>query len=275
MSDDPYFPEPTDDDAAWGNDDEQPVEWLRRSSLPRAKSIRKALNENLRHFEPKVARGLAKKLRTDWKSNYFELIVGRWLQEIGARRIDYEPLGSNGSRIDYCAEFEDAEVCVEVVSKRMNQHAVPGRAYVDNSEQRVRLAFRDSRKRRQAHGARAAALLAIDGGIFGADVEEFDLALLGSTVQYIGFTMQTAGHGFNATSGAMLGDTASPWAGVLAFVAPSVFGATAPVLYVSPHFDGQLPFALLGTRRRMLGTREFEGSSDDPMSRIAFGEALS
>lgn len=268
----PFFPEPTDEDATWGNEDEQPVEWLRRSTLPRAKSIRAALNENLSHFEPKVARSLAKKLRTDWKSNYFELIVGRWLQEIGARRIDYEPPGSNDSRIDYCAEFEDAEICVEVVSKRMNQHAVPGRAYVDNSEQRVRLAFRDSAKRRQARGARSPALLAIDGGIFGAGIEEFDVALLGSTVQYLGLDRQTAGHGFKATSGEMFRDTASPWAGVLAFVEPGVFGASEPILYVSPHFDGHLPFALLGARRRMLATTHFPGSDDSPISRIAFGE---
>ena len=75
-----YFPEPPERDDSWGRDDELQADWLRRSTLPRARSLREALNENLAHFPPEHAKGLAKKLRADWKSHYFELLVGRWLQ---------------------------------------------------------------------------------------------------------------------------------------------------------------------------------------------------
>src|SRR6266566_7037947 len=79
-----HFPEPSEPDDTWGGNEEKPVDWLTRSTLPRAASLREALNENLSRFEPKHAASLAKKLRADWKSHYFELLVGRWLQELGA-----------------------------------------------------------------------------------------------------------------------------------------------------------------------------------------------
>lgn len=276
MSDEPaYFPEPSVPDPTWGEDDGRPIDWLLRSTLPRAVSIRDALNKNLRRFEAKHASSLAKKLHDDWKSFWFELVVGRWLQELGALTVEHEPVGSNDTRIDYCATFADGEVCVEAVSKRMNLHATPGRAYMDNSEQRIRQAFRDPDKRRQAVGARAPALLAVDGGILASDHEDFDRALLGSKVHHIGINRVTAGYSFNASTGDMATDVSSPWAGVLGFIEPGVFGAHEPILYVSPHFRGHLPFAMLNVRRRMLAIAEFPGSGDRPMDRVHFGESHS
>lgn len=274
MADVLHFPEPDEPDASWGRPDEQPVDWLRRSTLPRAKTLRDALNENLSHFEPKHAASLAKKLRADWKSHYFELLVGRWLQELGAVSVECEPLGSNGTKIDYLARWVDGAVCVEANSKRMNLHARPGVAYVDNSQQRIRLAYRDWRKRRQAAGASAPAILAIDGGLFGADQDDFGTALLGSTVDHLGFDHKLAGQSFQAHTGEFLGDAAGPWAGVLAFVEPGVFGAKEPVLYVSPHFTGHLPLAFLAVERRYLGELALDRGPDSPMSRIRFGVPL-
>lgn len=268
-----YFPEPDTPDPTWGQDDERPVDWLRRSTHPRAVSLRAALNENLGQFEPKHAVSLAKKLRADWKSHYFELIVGRWLQEIGGS-VEHEPLGANGTRIDFRARFVDGEVCVEAVAKRMNLYAVPGRGYVDNSEQRIRRAFRDPDKRGQATGANAPAILAIDGGVLGARLNDFDSALLGNGVMYLGLDHEKAGNGFNAMHGDMSKDTASPWAGVLAFLQPGVFSAQEPVLYISPHFTGHLPLATLNVRRRLLATTDFPGSGDRPMDRIRFADPL-
>lgn len=269
-----YFPEPTEQDDTWGTDEERPVEWLQRSTLPRATSIRRALNENLRHFEPRHAASLAKKLRADWKSHYFELLVGRWLQELGADPVEHEPLGSTGKRIDYRARFTDGVVCVEAVSKRMNLHAVPGQAYMNNSEQRIWQAFRDPDKRAQATGCGSPAILAIDGGVLGAHDYEFDVALLGSSVQHMGLERETVGHSFNATGG-MMADTASPWVGVMAFLEPGVFGAREPILYVSPHYREHLPLALIRVARRMLAITEYPAGGGGPMSRIAFAESLS
>jgi hypothetical protein len=72
----------------------------------------------------------------------------------------------------------------------------------------------------------------------------------------------------------MLGDADGPWAGVLAFMAPGVFGASEPVLYVSPHFDGHLPFAFLRLRRRTLGLVDFAARALPAMSRVGIGEPL-
>ncbi len=267
-----YFPEPEERDDTWGADEENPVEWLRRSTLPRAVSIRGALNENLAHFEERHARSLAKKLRADWKSHYFELLVGRYLQEMGAR-VEHEPPGTNGTKIDYRATFREGAVSVEAVSKRMNLHAEPGRAYMDNSERRVRLAMRDGSKRRQAAGAAQPAFLAIDGGVFGADAETFDIALLGSTVEHHGFEREVVGFSFDA-KGEMAIDPASPWAGVLAFVAPGVFGARDPVLYVSPHYRGDLPFEFVRLEHRMLAPKDYTARGSSLTDRIVFAEPL-
>jgi hypothetical protein len=271
-----YFPEPDVRDDTWAEDDERPVDWLQRSTLPRAKSIRDALNENLNHFEPQHAESLAKKLRGNWKAYYFELVVGRWLQELGAR-VEHEPPGvGTMKRIDYRATFPmEHAVSVEAVSKEMNQHADPGVAYFDNSEGRVRRAYRDQDKREQARGATAQpAVLAVNGGIFGAGIEEFDRALLGYRVEHHGFKRERIGYSFDATKGEMLRDADGPWAGVLAFVAPGVFGASEPVLYVSPHFGGHLPFAFRRLRRRTLGLVDFAATAEPAMSRVRFGEPL-
>jgi hypothetical protein len=160
---------------------------------------------------------------------------------------------------------------VEAYSKRMNLHARPGVAYMDNSEQRIRLAFRDWRKRQQATGASDPAILAIDGGIFGAHDHDFDSALLGSSVQHMGFDREVAGFSFDATKGEMSTDAASPWAGVLAFLDAGVFSAREPILYISPHFRGRLPLAFLAVQRRILAPTEFAGNADRPMGRIRFG----
>ena len=271
-----YFPDPDVRDDTWGADDERPVDWLQRSTLPRAKSIRDALNENLNHFEPHHAESLAEKLRGNWKAYHFELVVGRWLQELGAR-VEHEPPGvGTMKRIDYRATFPtEGAVSVEAVSKEMNQHAVPGVAYMGNSEQRVRRAYRDVDKRAQARGATAQpAFLAVNGGVFGADLDTFDRALLGYSVEHHGFERERLGYSFDATRGEMLADADGPWAGVLAFVAPGVFAASEPVLYVSPHFDGHLPFAFLRLRRRGLAVTDFAPTGESAMARVRFAEPL-
>lgn len=189
--------------------------------------------------------------------------------------VEHEPPGNNPKRIDFRATFPDAVVSVEAVSKLMNKDAQMGQAYFDNSEQRIRFAYRDTDKRLQAAGATAQpAFLAMDGGTLGADLEAFDRALLGYSVQQLGLERETVGFSFSAARGEMLGDAAGPWAGVLAFVEPGVFSAHEPVLYVSPHFDGRLPFAFLRLRRRSLAIEDFPSSAEPILPRIRFAEPL-
>jgi len=118
-----YFPEPTPPGESWQEWDETAVNWLARSTQPRARAIREFLNVNLGYFSPKHAKRLAQKLSQDWQPFFFEIVVGRYLQVLGAK-LEYEPDGSNGTHVDYRATFPDGVVVsVECVSKRFNQEA--------------------------------------------------------------------------------------------------------------------------------------------------------
>ena len=118
-----YFPEPPSPDRSFLGWDETAVEWLRRSTTPQAKAVREFLNRTLANFPPKHATSLAKRLNQDWQSHLFEIVVGRYLQVLGAY-VEPEPLGSNGTRVDFRATFPgDQVISVECVSKRFNQQA--------------------------------------------------------------------------------------------------------------------------------------------------------
>lgn len=129
----------------------------------------------------------------------------------------------------------------------------------------------------RASGARLKApqpsFLAIDGGVLAADLESFDIALLGNRVEHHGLDQTVAGFSFDA-KGEMPIDSSSPWAGVLAFLSPGVFGATDPVLCLSPHYRGNDPFAFLRLRRRMLATQDYPARGDPLTARIRFAERL-
>lgn len=115
-----YFPEPGIPDESWPGWDETAVEWLTRSTQPSAQAVREFLNRSLACFAPKHAKGLAKKLHGNFQSHFFEVVVGRYLQVLGAEVVP-EPLGTNNTRIDFRATFPDGVISVECVSKRLNQ----------------------------------------------------------------------------------------------------------------------------------------------------------
>ena len=118
-----YFPEPTTPDESWPGWDETAVEWFTRSTQPRARAVREFLNRSLGCFPQKHARSLAKRLNQDWQSFFFEIVVGRYLQVLGAE-VQPEPAGSNGTQVDFHAVFPDGvAVSIECVSKRFNQEA--------------------------------------------------------------------------------------------------------------------------------------------------------
>jgi len=54
-------------------------------------------------------------LHERWHSAFFELIVGRTLQVLGAT-VEFEPGGASDTRVDFVARFPDATVAVEAVS---------------------------------------------------------------------------------------------------------------------------------------------------------------
>lgn len=110
-----WFAEPSraDDSAAYRG--EPTTDWLKRSTHPRAKAARRFLNENLSALPSEHRATLYRMLHERWHSAFFELIVGRTLQALGAA-IQVEPGGASDTRIDFVARFPDTTVAVEAVS---------------------------------------------------------------------------------------------------------------------------------------------------------------
>lgn len=110
-----WFPEPARLDNSWAKRGEPTTDWLERSTNARARAIRRFLNENLSALPPEYQGFLYRMLHERWHSGFFELIVGRTLQILGAD-IEAEPGGASNTRIDYAAHFPDANATVEAVS---------------------------------------------------------------------------------------------------------------------------------------------------------------
>jgi hypothetical protein len=94
------------------------MSWLRRSTLPLADNCREFLNRNLSALPEGCQKGIAKHLRHEQhrRDGFFELIVGRTLQELGAD-IECEPANpTNNKRPDFLARFPDGTAFVEAVS---------------------------------------------------------------------------------------------------------------------------------------------------------------
>ncbi len=65
------------------------MSWLRRSTLPLADDCREFLNRNLSLLPEDCQKGIFDHLqhKQHYKAGFFELIVGRTLQELGARDL--------------------------------------------------------------------------------------------------------------------------------------------------------------------------------------------
>ena len=110
-----WFPEPSRVDDSAASRGEPTTDWLKRSTHPRAKAARHFLNENLSALPSEHQDVLYRMLHERWHSAFFELIVGRTLQVLGAT-IEVEPGGASDTRIDFVARFPDTTVAVEAVS---------------------------------------------------------------------------------------------------------------------------------------------------------------
>jgi hypothetical protein len=113
-----WFPRPEKPDPTYARTGEGTVPWLRRSTLPRADDCREFLNRNLSVLPEGCRECIFKHLRHEHhhRDGFFELVVARTLQELGAD-IECEPVNPvDGSRVDFVAKFPDATVFVEAVS---------------------------------------------------------------------------------------------------------------------------------------------------------------
>ncbi|MBA3637393.1 MAG: hypothetical protein M3514_17010 [Actinomycetota bacterium] len=110
-----WFAEPSQADDTYANRGELVTDWLKRSTVPRAREVRRFLNENLAKVPQDHQLVLYRAHHERWHSAFSELIVARSLQLLGGD-IEPEPESEAGTRIDFRACFADGEVGVEVVS---------------------------------------------------------------------------------------------------------------------------------------------------------------
>jgi len=109
-----WFPEPTTVDDTFGRRGESSTSWMGRSTVPRAREMRRFFNENLAHLPQDFQRYLHHTLKQKqrYQSALFELVVARTLQIFGAT-IEVEPESAAGTRIDFVARFPDGTISVE------------------------------------------------------------------------------------------------------------------------------------------------------------------
>jgi hypothetical protein len=130
-----WFPEQSQADDTYANRGELVTDWLKRSTVPRAREARRFLNENLAKIRQDHQLVLYRALHERYHSAFPELIVARTLQLLGGD-IEAEPESEAGTRIDFRVRFADGEVGVEVGIRPcpLPPPPLPGRSAVDAHE---------------------------------------------------------------------------------------------------------------------------------------------
>jgi len=110
-----WLPEPAVDDPTYAGRAEGIWAWLQRSTVLRAIESRRFLNSNLAQLPSDYADSLNARLSHSWRSAFFELVVARTLQVIGAT-LEIEPSPDGFHRPDFKATFMTGSVIVEATS---------------------------------------------------------------------------------------------------------------------------------------------------------------
>jgi hypothetical protein len=119
-----WFEEPEATDNTWARHGEGQVHWLARSTLPRAYAMRAFLNRNISLLPEHCREGVLAKLRHErhFKDGFFELVVGRTLQEFGAVTLECElENAADRKKPDFTVAFSDGTVVVEATSPAMDK----------------------------------------------------------------------------------------------------------------------------------------------------------
>ena len=110
-----WFPEPNTSDDSPSPRGEQPVDYLARSTCHRARELRRFLNENISMLPEDAQKSTYDALFTRYGSAFFELILGRTLQTLGAT-LEVEKALESGRRPDFHAHFAESTIIIEAVS---------------------------------------------------------------------------------------------------------------------------------------------------------------
>ena len=95
------------------------MDWLARSTVDRAVECRRFLNQNVARLPSEDQSPMVTALRSRWHSAFFELVVARLLQELGAA-VSIEAANPDGKKPDFRADFADGVVIVEAVTPVFN-----------------------------------------------------------------------------------------------------------------------------------------------------------
>jgi len=114
-----WLPEPSIKDETHRNRTEHTLDWLARSTSAEATECRRFLNENLSNFPNEVQQYFHHYLQERWRITFFELVVARMLQELGAD-LGFETISSDGKRPDFAVQFPDGKIIVEATAPIFN-----------------------------------------------------------------------------------------------------------------------------------------------------------
>lgn len=133
-----WFPEPTNEDNTFASRLESTTSWLQRSTVGRARDYRRFLNYNLNCLPEDIRCPIYEALHERWYTAFFELIVARTLQELGAE-IELKVENKEGKRPDFKAHFSRQTVIVEATSPVINgnvgnkmKYQAPLLGYIEN-----------------------------------------------------------------------------------------------------------------------------------------------
>ena len=118
-----WIKEPIIVDETYASYDESTIDWLRRSTNKRATDSRIFLNHNLGKIPKQYRELIIDRLTQDWRSGLFELILARYLQELGANLLYEKPI-QGGKRPDFTTVFDDGSIIVEAISPIFNSELI-------------------------------------------------------------------------------------------------------------------------------------------------------
>ncbi len=114
-----FFSEPKYADEVPSDRGESTLDWLGRCTNWKAKECRRFLNESLNELPSESVTSFFQNAGHRWRSCFFELVVARTLQKLGAT-ISVELPNQEGRRPDFKAEFSDDSIIVEAISPVFN-----------------------------------------------------------------------------------------------------------------------------------------------------------
>jgi len=117
-----WFPEPLTTDDSPARDNETWFDWLSRCTSLKARESRRFLNRNIKALPSDWQPRLFEHMRNrEWHSVFFEMVVGRTLQLLGASIAVEVPVTETNKQPDFIATFPDATVTVEGTVPELNR----------------------------------------------------------------------------------------------------------------------------------------------------------